>query len=307
MLEVWESNNDPVPWQDGRAVYRVGGGVEVVIESFRLNQAYRFPFKMEFSQCLEFVYSLSAEGEINFRKDGSYQSQQLFPRKRSISWGMQGDGIFEIASGKPVQVVHVHVPPANLIPYFGNCSEQHIDQFVKMATPGKSVYGRVDKMEGEIASIIHQMIHNNLRGHLRDLYIRSKTVELLILEVNQQLHQKRNCPAFNPQDVQLLHQARQIILERFQEPPTLATLAREVGISEKKLKCGYRCLFNDTVFGTLKTHRMEQARLLFDSGEANVSEAATAVGYSNFSHFSRAFMQQFGILPREYLQSRKVG
>jgi AraC-like DNA-binding protein len=88
--------------------------------------------------------------------------------------------------------------------------------------------------------------------------------------------------------------------ESLDQAPSLAELAREVGLSETTLKRGFRQVFGTTVFGYLREKRMEHARALLASGRATVIEAAALVGYSNPSNFAAAFRQQFGINPKEF-------
>jgi AraC-like DNA-binding protein len=45
---------------------------------------------------------------------------------------------------------------------------------------------------------------------------------------------------------------------------------------------------------------MERAAELLKSGEYNVTEAATEVGYNSLSHFSAAFHETFGSCPGLY-------
>lgn len=97
-----------------------------------------------------------------------------------------------------------------------------------------------------------------------------------------------------------IHAAAEILKHDLETPPTLTALARRVGLSETALKRGFRQVFATTVFGYLRTHRMEHARALLQSGEATVLEAAAIVGYSNPSNFASAFRQQFGLNPKTF-------
>jgi AraC-like DNA-binding protein len=94
--------------------------------------------------------------------------------------------------------------------------------------------------------------------------------------------------------------AAEFIAQQLEEPPTLAALARQVGVSETTLKRGFRQIFGTTVFGYLRARRMEHARTLLQSGEATVLEAAALVGYSNPSNFASAFRRQFGLNPKAF-------
>lgn len=98
------------------------------------------------------------------------------------------------------------------------------------------------------------------------------------------------------------------LAKHLEQPPSVAELAREVGLSETTLKRGFHQVYGTTVFGYLRTRRMERAKALLESGEATVLEASTLVGYSNPSNFAAAFRQQFGLNPKEFqLGSRRPG
>ncbi|MBI4625823.1 MAG: helix-turn-helix transcriptional regulator [Verrucomicrobia bacterium] len=97
-----------------------------------------------------------------------------------------------------------------------------------------------------------------------------------------------------------IHAAAEALKRDLETPPTLAVLARSVGLSETTLKRGFRQVFGTTVFGYLRERRMERARSLLQSGEATVLEAAARVGFSNPSNFAAAFRRQFGLNPKEF-------
>ena len=94
--------------------------------------------------------------------------------------------------------------------------------------------------------------------------------------------------------------AADYLAQHLEEPPTLARLARHVGLSETSLKRGFQQVFASTVFGYLRTRRMERAHALLQAGEATVLEAAALVGYSNPSNFAAAFRRQFGLNPKAF-------
>ncbi len=97
-----------------------------------------------------------------------------------------------------------------------------------------------------------------------------------------------------------IHAAAEILKRDLEHPPSLTALARAVGLSETTLKRGFHPVFGTTVFGYLRTRRMERARALLACGEATVLEAAALVGYSNPSNFAAAFRREFGLNPKEF-------
>ncbi|WP_158277420.1 AraC family transcriptional regulator [Opitutus sp. ER46] len=94
--------------------------------------------------------------------------------------------------------------------------------------------------------------------------------------------------------------AAQLLVQHLESPPSLAELAQRVGVSETTLKRGFHQVYRTTVFGYLRTQRMEKAHAALQSGTATVLEAAALVGYSNPSNFAAAFRRQFGVNPKTF-------
>jgi AraC-like DNA-binding protein len=103
-----------------------------------------------------------------------------------------------------------------------------------------------------------------------------------------------------------IHFAREILLQRLADPPSLVELARLVGLNDYKLKAGFRQVFGTTVFGYLRQERLEKARQLLQAQDISVTAAAAAVGYSSQGHFAAAFRKQFGINPKDLRAGRQI-
>ena len=95
----------------------------------------------------------------------------------------------------------------------------------------------------------------------------------------------------------LLDEAMDILREEWTKPPTIAQLARRIGLNEFYLKNGFRETFGYTIGGYVRKLRMDRARLLIEQEGCTVKEAALSVGFSNLGHFSAAFEQYHGDLP----------
>jgi len=96
--------------------------------------------------------------------------------------------------------------------------------------------------------------------------------------------------------------AKDIIIARMIEPPTLQELANDVGLTLKKLKEGFKQIYGDSVFSFLFEYKMEYARKLLESNQYNVNEVGLKVGYSTASHFIAAFKKKYGVTPKKYNQ-----
>ena len=77
-------------------------------------------------------------------------------------------------------------------------------------------------------------------------------------------------------------------------------LAEQVGCGTFHLSRMFSQQVGQTVPQYLRQLRLEKAAQLLREGRHNVTEAATAVGYSSLSHFSKAFWETYGCCPGLY-------
>ena len=156
-----------------------------------------------------------------------------------------------------------------------------------------------------MAVVLSQLLHYNLHPSLKELYTKGKVYELLSLYFNRPAEADiAQCPFLaDEENVVKLKKAKEIIIARMVEPPTLQELSDEIGLSLNKLKEGFKQIYGDSVYSFLFDYKMEVARQLLDSGSYNVNEVGLKVGYSTASHFIAAFKKKYGTTPKKYVMS----
>ncbi|WP_202925163.1 helix-turn-helix transcriptional regulator [Myxacorys almedinensis] len=102
-----------------------------------------------------------------------------------------------------------------------------------------------------------------------------------------------------------IYHAKEILHSRLEQPPALLDLARQVGVSDRTLRRGFREVFGTTVVGYLTQQRMKQAELLLRERTCTVAEVANQFGYAHLGHFAAGFKRQFGMTPSECLAGRQ--
>ena len=102
-----------------------------------------------------------------------------------------------------------------------------------------------------------------------------------------------------------LEAARRLLLGNLAHPWSLKELAGEVGLTEKRLKTGFRAAFGTPVHAFLQGARLSRARQVLEAGNVSVTEASLAVGYANPSHFAYLYRRTFGATPSNRRVSRK--
>ena len=156
-----------------------------------------------------------------------------------------------------------------------------------------------------IAVVLSQVLQAKVHDSMKELYFKGKVYELLSLYFNKSEDPSlEQCPFLvDEENVQKIRRAKDIILERMTDPPSLENLSLEIGLSLKKLKEGFKQLYGDTVYSYLLDHKMEDARRMLDSQKFNVNEVSSKLGYSTASHFIAAFKKKYGTTPKKYIGS----
>lgn len=94
------------------------------------------------------------------------------------------------------------------------------------------------------------------------------------------------------------------ITQQIQKNPgqeySLTELCEIGGINEHKLKSAFKSIHGKTAFTYLRETRMDYAAQLLRDDRLSVIQVANEVGYSNASHFARAFKERHSLLPKAF-------
>jgi AraC-like DNA-binding protein len=180
--------------------------------------------------------------------------------------------------------------------------------FLSQENKDKKYYSQ-EAVSPAIAVVLSQVMNYNLHRSIKELYIKGKVYELISLYFNKsQDADMEQCPFLVDEDnVKRIRKAKEIIISRMAEPPSLQDLSEEIGLSLKKLKEGFKQIYGDSVYSFLFDYKMEYSRKMLESGKHNVNEVGLKVGYSTSSHFIAAFKKKYSTTPKKYLMSLANG
>ncbi|WP_276484853.1 helix-turn-helix domain-containing protein [Paraflavitalea pollutisoli] len=156
--------------------------------------------------------------------------------------------------------------------------------------------------------IIQQINHCPYTGGLKHLFLLSKSIELLVLQAAACADKETIVYQYlqSASDIDAIVAAREHIMSHLDDPPSLAALARIVGINEYKLKRGFKEVYGNTVFGYLAEARLELARTQLLHTHQAVAAIAVSLGYASPQHFSKAFSRKFGLSPQQWRRQSAV-
>lgn len=149
----------------------------------------------------------------------------------------------------------------------------------------------------KIQQAIHAILNCTYKDGLKELFLLSKSIELLVLQA--ELFEQKFPEQFitSEKDKKRLIEARALLKSRIDNPPTITELSKLTGINEYKLKKGFKEQFGTTIFGYTHGIRMDMAKDLLLETDKTAKEIAFETGYSSPQHFSKAFKTKFGHSP----------
>ena len=199
-------------------------------------------------------------------------------------------------------LISILVPIKKFHSFFSK-SANHIS-FLNPENNAKKFYDSVS-FPPSMAVVLSQILNTNIHDSIKVLYFKGKVYELLGLYFNKSDDKyKENCPfLLIEENVIKIKLAKDIVLERMANPPTIDNLATEIGLSTTKLKEGFKKIYGNTIYSYLLDYKMEEARRMLESKKSNINEIGHDLGYSTASHFITAFKKKYGTTPKKYLMS----
>jgi AraC family transcriptional regulator, transcriptional activator of the genes for pyochelin and ferripyochelin receptors len=245
--------------------------------------------------CLEWVFMLSSGFQF---PNGVQVNQGQHLLAGSISPGGQFQGL----SQTPTVEVDIHLEPERFQTLIGDQLDRLPAEVQQMLAGDEALpFSPVRMITPAMQLALQQMLDCPYQGLIKRMYLESKSIEVLTLWLEQACSRDAEIPRSTTprtKDIEQIYQAKEILLQQLDNPPTLLALARQVGLNDCSLKRGFKQVYGTTVFGYLHQHRMEQARSLLLDHQWSVTEVARKVGYKNLCAFSTAFRKTFGVSPK---------
>lgn len=108
-------------------------------------------------------------------------------------------------------------------------------------------------------------------------------------------------------DEKLVRKAIGIIEDRLGDSSfNVAALCTRIGIGEKRLQRLVKQQTGLSPVAFIRSIRIKRAAALLRTGKFSVSETMYMVGFSHASYFSKCFIEQFHVSPREYMEEHKA-
>ncbi len=155
----------------------------------------------------------------------------------------------------------------------------------------------------DLENPLYQFINTETSPVLKQLFYKSKTLELVALAFEHAYQiTKDKDKAVKKNDYTL--QAKEILLRDITHAPNIPQMAQDLGVSQTKLRAGFKKAFGENMYRFLHRARMQRAAELLQEEELSIAEVGHRIGYSNISYFSEIFKKVYGILPSNYIKNK---
>jgi AraC-like DNA-binding protein len=105
-------------------------------------------------------------------------------------------------------------------------------------------------------------------------------------------------------DLENMQHIERILTRKLEGFPSLESLAHEVYMSTSKLKNLFKQVYGYTLYDYYNKNRLQRAKEMLLTGQVSIKQAGSDIGFSNLSHFAKAFKKEFGVLPRDLVRGR---
>ena len=174
-------------------------------------------------------------------------------------------------------------------------------QFLKDENINQKYYNE-NKISNKISLVLNEIKRFDIKSSTKNLFLKAKVYELFshLYNINTDLNIEQ-CPFLtNEENFKKIKKAKDLIIENMTNPPTLVELSKEINLSLKKLKEGFKKIYGKPVYQFLIEYKMELAKKLLSENSYNVNEVSIKLGYSTASHFITAFKNKYGLTPKNF-------
>ena len=276
-------------------------GFELIIGDYHVATRVKATFDSRENVC-EFGFFLS--GKIRSWIYGFREDLEITPLFAALWLTPRLDSYTDYFPGSDVRFACVRINRLLLAELDGAYLRQVPEDFrLILECRQESLYYRFSTMTISMQAAVRQIFQCPYQGGMKKIFLESKALELISHLMAYHFGGAVDKDAgLSGRDLKQINLARDILLEHMETPPSLDELAGYVGINETKLTRGFRKVYGTSVFGYLRNHRLEKARMLLETGDMNVTEVAYTVGYSSPGHFTRVFTKHCGVNPKDYLR-----
>ncbi|WP_395339760.1 helix-turn-helix domain-containing protein [Ningiella sp. W23] len=249
---------------------------------------------------IRFNFSLSINVDMSISQDSSIQA--LSPSWRIINNPPHAEIAEELKQDTKSIWATLCCKPS-LIEEITNLNIDNMPELLQAALNAYSIdsFHRFFHFSQELNKMTNDLIHNELKGPMRIALMKAKCLEILCKSINeiQKLRLQERHVKLNEFDQAAIKRAHSILLEHFQSPPTVAELAKDVGVNRNKLFYGFKEVYGLGISDLVQDKKLELGYQMLSQSNISIQEVANLVGFKYQCNFSTAIKKKFGCSPSQ--------
>lgn len=228
--------------------------------------------------------------------------QKEFTHTKGLTLSFYADDkvefVHSVSSSKPLECI-VIATTTNTIDKLPNHEGELFGEMLnELVNPSDHFVGGPSfVMTPEMLSIVDSLFNIQYEGKTKMMFFRSQ-ITALVSHFFGQLASLKTEKIKTPER-EKLNQAKDILLNNLDNPPSLNEISKQIGLNIFKLKKEFKAFFGVPVFKYLQNERLTLAHKMIRNQDSTVQEAAWHVGYDSLSSFSNAFEKKFGYRPSQ--------
>lgn len=150
-------------------------------------------------------------------------------------------------------------------------------------------------MPMHISAPLRDAMSSQFLGAARKLFAQARILDYMAGLLNFVLSD--DLPTTKPTSDQKIEELHGYLIHLQGRVPTLTDLAKEQGISARRLNADFAAKYGQSIYSFVTNYRLLQAHALLIADPTPIKTIATRLGYSHVNHFSAAFKRKFGYPP----------
>lgn len=243
---------------------------------------------------VQFYFCTKGRATFHFENENQYLLKDGYSL---LLYNPNIDIPINISLSKKSKLVIFVITIQNLISYFKGYSEKI--PFIKNKIYENSYIEKPLSIQEKL--IISQLEDYILDCEFENLYLTLKLHEILIHYFSSSNKKEQENKKMDDKLVLQLNEIKKLLIDNIASPPTLKSISYTVGLSEYKIKEGFKKLYGKTISSFILDTKLEIGKDKLDMKVKQVKEIAYDLGYENPSHFIEAFKKKYGITPKQWM------
>lgn len=251
----------------------------------------KFSVKHDYVENNGLFMSFLIDGEMKFESN----KQKSIIRKQNKTLFLHNEGFNSISTFK--QASHYEGLSMTI-------SQRFLDKYLPNLSLNEAKQLQTNPA---IYSLAQELYKSQFNDTLEGLQVQSKALDIIRLELLRfSLPEIKQKIMLTPHDTQALQKAKILLENEYKNPPSIEELSKKIRLNEFKLKNGFKSLFGIAPYTFSLKIRMQKAQELLQTGEYNVSEVAKEVGFPYVQNFTKSFIKEFGLRPKDVLKRSQI-